>query len=285
MSQSFILVTGATGTVGREVVKQLVDAGHKVRALTRAPAKVKFAAAVEVVRGDLAEPATLTAAFTGIDKAFVLSNGAEIAELEANAFAAAKQAGVKHIVKLSGRPLNADFIAGTPLARAHNASEDRLRALGIPWTILRPGYFSSNVLMMGVLEQGGLFLPAGDGKDTPIDPRDIAAVAVKALTTQGHEGKVYELTGPQALSHAEMVEKLAAATGKPLQYVDVPEAEARARMLANGAPVPYVDTLLRYFGGVKAGRLETPLTTVADLLGRPARTFDDWLRDHLALFQ
>jgi uncharacterized protein YbjT (DUF2867 family) len=211
MTNPLILVTGATGIVGSEIVKQLVEARQKVRVLVRDPAKaLKFGTGIEVVKGDLSKPETLVAAFAGVDKVFVLSNGLDLPTLEANAFDAAKKAGVKHIVKLSGRHLDADFLAGTVLAQWHSESERRLRTLGITWTILRPGVFASNFLMWLVREQGAVFLPVGDGRDTPTDPRDIAAVAVKVLTTPGHEGKVYELTGPEFLSYAEMVQKMGA---------------------------------------------------------------------------
>ncbi len=283
MTNPLILVTGATGTVGTEVVKQLVEAGQKVRALVRDPAKAtKFRNAVEVVKGDLSKPETLVAAFAGVDKAFVVSVGPDLAKLEANAFDAAKKAGVNHIVKLSGRHLDADFMAGAALAQWHNESERRLRALGTAWTILRPGMFASNFLLWQVKEQGALFLPVGEGKDTPTDPRDIAAVAVKALTTSGHEGKIYELTGPEFLGFAEMVQQMAATIGKPLKYVDVPEATAREGMLASGVPPAVADSILRYFAGVKAGKIYPPTPTVAEVLGRPARTFDEWVRGHAA---
>jgi uncharacterized protein YbjT (DUF2867 family) len=282
MRTPLILVTGATGTVGKEVVKQLVAGRQRVRALVRAPAKAaQFGNAVEIVQGDLAKPKTLAAAFADVDKAFVLANGPELATLEANAFDAARRAGVTYIVKLSGRHVDADFMAGTALAQGHNESERRLRTLGVAWTILRPGLFASNVLMWRIKEQGGLFLPVGDGKDTPTDPRDIAAVAVKVLSTPGHEGKVYEPTGPEQLSYAEMVQKVAVAIDKPLQFVDVPEATAHKGMLAAGVAPAQATSLLRYFAGVKAGQAYPPTPTVAELLGRPARSFDEWLRDNI----
>lgn len=281
-----ILITGATGTVGSELVKQLVEARQKVRVLVRDPAKaLKFGNAVEVVKGDLAKPETLAAAFAGVDKAFVLSppTGPEFPELEGNAFNAAKKAGVKQVVKLSGGNLIVeDFFAGTPFAKWHGESEKRLRALGVAWTILRPAFFDSNLIEFGIMPRGGLFFPAGNGKDAPIDPRDIAAVAVKILTTPGHEGKIYELTGPELLSFAEVVQKTAAVTGKPLKFVDVPEAAWHQEMLSAGAPRPVVESLLAYFaGGVKAGRMHMT-STVPELLGRPARTIEQWAKDHIA---
>lgn len=132
----------------------------------------------------------------------------EFPKLEANAFEATKKAGTKHIVYLSGSNNGAEFMAGVHFTKWHAESEKRLRALDVAWTILRPAFFNSNLIhSLGIVPRGGLFLPAGDGKDKPIDPRDIAAVAVKALTTPGHEGKVYELTGPELLSYAEVVQK------------------------------------------------------------------------------
>jgi uncharacterized protein YbjT (DUF2867 family) len=282
-----ILITGATGTVGSELVKQLVEARQKVRALVRDPAKaLKFGSGVEVVKGDLSKPETLGAAFVGVDKAFVLSAaGPDLVTLEGNAYDAAKRAGIKHIVKLSAFGVETDIIPGAPGMKWHNESERRLRALGTAWTILRPGPFASNVInFWGIKQRGGLFLPTGNGKDPQIDPRDIAAVAVKVLTTPGHEEKIYELTGPELLSYAEVVQKIAAVTGKPLKFVDVPVAAWSQEMLGAGFPPPMVDTLLVYFASVKAGRWYVT-STVPDLLGRPARTFDQWAKDHATVLR
>jgi len=282
MTTPLILVTGSTGTVGREVVKQLVEGGHKVRALVRDPAKAKFDSSVEVVQGDLARPETLAAAFSGVDKAFVISNGPDLTKLETNAFTAAKGAGVKHVVKLSSQEAFQDHSAGAPLRQWIVESEQHLRGLGVGWTMLRPGYFASNIpLLLLKAEQGGVFLPAGDGKEAPIDPHDIAAVAVKVLTSPGHEGEIYELTGPELLSYAQMMEKISAVTGRPLRHVDVTEAETRDWMLADGFPRLFVDSLLLHFAAVKAGRI-TLASGVEDVLGRRARTFDDWAQANRA---
>lgn len=259
MTHPLILVTGATGTIGSEVVKQLVEAGQKVRVLVRDPAKaLKFGTGVEVVKGDLAKPETLIAAFAGVDKAFISTYGIDLPIQEANAFDAAKKAGVKHLVKISARHLDADFVAGTDLGRFHNESESRLRALGIPWTVLRPGMLASNFLLWLVREQGAVFLPVGDGGDTPTDPRDVAAVAVKVLTTPGHKGMVYELTGPEFLSFAEMVQRMGTIIGKPLKLVDIPEAVAREGLLAAGVPSTQADGILRYFTDGVQNRAKLP---------------------------
>lgn len=278
-----ILITGATGTVGTELVTQLVQAGQQVRVLVRDSSKAsKFGHVVDIVEGDLLKPETLGAAFVGVDKAFVLCPpGPGLVTMESNAYNAAKQAGIRHIIKLSAAGIETDFFAAAPGATWHRESERRLRTLGPAWTILRPGPFASNVIKFwGISQRGGLFLPIGDGKDSPIDPRDIAAVAVKVLTTLGHEWKIYELTGPELLSGAELVHKVSAVTGKPLKFVDVPEAAWRQGMIDAGFPQPMVTTLLIYFSSVKAG-LWYVTPTVAELLGRPARTFDEWAQDHV----
>lgn len=284
MAKPLILVTGATGTIGTEVIRGLVAAGHRARALVRDVAKAAgLGASVEIARGDLAKPETLEAAFAGVDKAFVVvATGPEQATQEGNAFEAAKRAGATHLVKLSGGgTIEMEHMAGTAFAEWHRDAERRLLATGLAWTILRPGPFNTNVTRAwGIMARGGLFLPSGDGKDVHIDPRDIGAVAVEVLTGTGHEGKIYDLTGPQLLSYAEVVQKVAAATGRPLRFVDVPEATWRQELLGAGAPPPVVDSFARYFAGVKAGRMYVT-STVTELLGRPARTFDDWVKDHI----
>lgn len=285
MAKSPILVTGATGTIGGEVVKQLVEGGHRVRALIRDPAKAdRLCDAVEVVVADLSRPESLPPAFVGVDTVFVASNGLDIAVLEGNAYDAASKAGVKRIVKLSGRHLEADFMQGTSLARNQTASEERLRQLGIAWTIIRPGFFASNFLLFIDRARGVAALPIGDGADTPTDPRDIAAVAVLALTTPGHEGKIYEITGPAFVSYAEMVRKIAVATGLPIRLVDMPAAVVRDGMVAAGVPFTQADGLMRYFSGVKDGKIYPPTTTMTELLGRAPRSFDNWVRDNANAF-
>jgi uncharacterized protein YbjT (DUF2867 family) len=279
MKTPLILVTGATGTVGRETVKLLAEGGHNVRALARDRAKAKFDKAVEVVIGDLSKPETLTDAFAGAEKAFVIANYPEIEKLEANAFEAARRAGVSHVVKLSAQESFQDHLAGTAHAQTHIGGERRLRESGLSWTMLRPGFFASNILFLLDREKDMMLLPAGDGKEAPVHPRDIAAVAVKTLTTPGHEGKIYDLTGPEFLSYAEMAEKISAVTGRRIRHVDVTEEEARARLLAAGFPPTLADGILSHYAGVRAGRMRIA-SGVRDMLGREALRFDEWLREN-----
>jgi uncharacterized protein YbjT (DUF2867 family) len=281
-----ILVTGSTGTIGSEVVEQLLQRGRAVRVLTRDPAKAgKFGKGVEIAIGELGRPETLAPAFANVLSAFVLSSnqGGPNAAWEANAFEAAKSAGVEYIVKLSGRGADS-YNAGSFIGEQQTQSEAELRASGVRWTILRPGFFASNFLNdFPVARLGTLALPTGAGRDCAIDPKDVAAVAVEVLTTVGHDGKIYELTGPDLLTYAEMVEAISTTINRPLRFVDVPPAEFRQAMLSFGAPEPVADALVQFFTAVKEGRMR-PSPDFARLMGRPPRWFGDWVRDHAAAF-
>lgn len=281
MGKPLFLVTGATGTIGSATVRALASAGHRVRALVRDPAKAKFDPGVDIVVGDLARPETVDTAFTGVQAVLVVVNGLDLATLEANAFMAAKQAGVGHIVKISGRHLDADFIVGSVLAGWHKESESRLRALGVRWTILRPSTLSSNLLLWLNREQRAIALPVGDGSDTFLDPRDVADVAAAILVSGGHDGALYELTGPASLRYRDAVEKIGAATGQPVFFVDLPEDVLRQGLIGAGIPPSQADALLLLFAAIKAGKTYPPTNAVAELLGRPARTFGDWLRGNV----
>jgi uncharacterized protein YbjT (DUF2867 family) len=283
MADPLVLVLGGTGTVGSSIVAQLAKFRVRVRVLSRDPGKARAGQHAEVVRGDLSAPGSLPAAFAGVKRLFLLTPaGPEQVTQEANALTAANHAGVEHVVKLSGGGVilmpHMAHTGGVALAKA---TEAQLLASKLSWTILRPGAYNTNAMKaFGLLARGGLYLPAGEGKDSHIDPRDIAAVAVKALIEPGHDGKAYDLTGPQLLSYREVVEKISRALGRPLTYNDVPATTWSKEMVAAGAPAPLVESLVAYFGGVRDG-LMYATTTVADLLGR-ARTFDDWVREELA---
>jgi len=268
------------------VLEQLVEAGHKVRALVRDPAKLgDIGRKVEVAKGDLSKPETLAAAFAGAEKVFVVAAGGDIPTLVGNAANAAKTAGVKHVVFLS----SASVIGKqeTIIGRWHKEAEAKIKATGLPWTMIQPGAFASNALQWAgsIKAQGAVFQPTGDGKTTPIDARDIAAVAVKALTSPGHEGKSYLLSGPEALSAAEQVATIGAAIGKPLRFVDVPEQTALENMKKAGAPEEFIRAMGEVWSMVRAGHGTEATSTVEELLGRQARTFEAWVADNVKAFQ
>jgi uncharacterized protein YbjT (DUF2867 family) len=275
-----ILVVGATGTVGSELVAQLAERGHKVRALVRDPAKLRdFGSAIEPVIADLTKPETLSAAFAGMERVFVLAPPVpDLEQLEANALAAAERARVKHIVYLS------NFGAGVfedDLWQAHGINEQRLRAMPVIWTILRPVRFMSHVpyAWASIHAAGKLIEPHGGRKVTMIDPRDIATVAMLALTTPGHESTVYELVG-EALTGVEIARGLSVALGKSVAFVDANEEEAREELLRSGLPTSIAEKVLYYFRTLREGRwYETP--TLRTLLGRTPRTYEGWLREKL----
>lgn len=283
-----ILVTGGTGTVGSEMVRILSERGARVRALVRDPGRaaaiVRYG--VETVRGDLSDPSTLRAPLEGCDHVFLLSSPdpSQVA-WQGNLIEAAKASGAKpHVVKLSaiGAALDAPFRIG----RWHAQTERHLEDSDLPWTLMRPGSFVQNFFHFAasIAGEGAFHQPAGDGRVAHVDARDVAEAAARVLLESGHQYKVYELTGPEALTGEEVAERFSAATGKPVRYVNVsPEATAEA-MRAAGMPDWYVGMLLELFELQRNGTSARITPTLRTLLGRPPRTVDRFARDHAAAF-
>jgi uncharacterized protein YbjT (DUF2867 family) len=273
-----ILVTGATGNIGRELVRLLVAQHVAVRALVRD--LTRPIDGVELVRGDLDAPETLPAAFTGVDRVFLLAPGPNIAAQDLAAIAAAERAGVAHVVLVSSGGVS----TGTGSGPAHQPGEAALRASKLAWTILRPSEFMSNVLMSRdtIRGQGAFYAPTGGGRSAMIHPHDIAAVAARVLTTPGHEGQIYELTGPEALSRAELAGTLSEAIGRPITYIDIPDAVFREQLANAGAPAFLIDPVARFYALVKAGGAADVQPTVERITGARPRRFNDWARDHAA---
>jgi uncharacterized protein YbjT (DUF2867 family) len=280
-----ILVTGATGTVGREVVAQLLRAGQKVRAMTRDPSKVKFDGGVEVVKGDFDSPDTLASAVNGVERVFSLTFGPQTGDRERNLAQAAKASGIRHIVKLSA--LGGDDETRNDIRKWHDEGEQAIRETGIQWTVLRPGAFMSNALhwRASIRAQGKVFSNYGDGKLPPVHPRDIAAVAVRALTSDGHEGKAYPLTGPEALSMSEQVKILEDAIGQPLEYVPITDEAARKGMEQAGMPPCLIDALVPFAAFIRSGKAAHLCHTVEEVTGRPPLRFRDWTKENAAAFR
>jgi len=283
-----ILVTGATGTVGREVVAQLAAAGAPVRALVRDPGKAAalLPAGVDLAPGDLDRPATLAAALQGVEKVFLLSPAdPRQVEQQGNVILAARRAGVGHVVKMSA--LGASTGSPVSLLRWHRQTEKELEKSGVAYTHLRPHFFMQNMLGMAaaIAAQGVVHAPMKDGRVSIVDARDIAAVAVGVLTRAGHEGKTYDVTGPEALSYADMAGKISAAIDKQVTYVNVPFTEARRDLVGAGMPEWLADSLLGLYGLFGAGHGSLVTNVVAEVAKKQPRTFDEFAREHAAAFR
>jgi uncharacterized protein YbjT (DUF2867 family) len=272
-----LLVTGATGNIGRELARELDAAGTRFRVLVRDPARAAgLPASAERIAGDLDDPATLEPAFAGACRLFLLTPGIGTSHVR-HAVAAARAAGVRHIVHLSSFNVLGDPMPA--MGRWHHEREQVIRASGIPATFLRPGGFMTNALeWLPAIRDGGYVLdPAGPGRYAPIDPADIAAVAALALTEDGHQGREYVLTGDEALTVAEQVQILSAATGLDIKIREpaTPEEAVRARF-PNGAPPALAAALIEGLALMRADTTGLRTDTVQRLLGRKPRTFADW---------
>lgn len=281
---SLVLVTGAAGNVASRIVKRLATRGVPVRAFVRPGQRTFFGSGVEVFEGELANAARVRTAVAGVSKIYLLSAGTETTALEANVTDAAKAAGVGHIVKHSVQ--GAQYEAAI-IPRWHRASEKRIEASGVPYTFLRPGSFASNALTWaGMVKSGDTVYGAlGEAALPVIDPDDIAAVAEKVLTEDGYVGKALELTGPKALTSAEQVAILGNVIGKPLKYVNVPDEAAQKSMLEIGMPPAYVDAMMDLIKTLRGLGLVAATPTVAEVLGRPAHSFEDFLKSNVAAFR
>jgi len=248
-----VLVTGATGNVGAHVVGELRNRGANVRAFVRDPRR-----AVERLGGDV--------------------------ELAVGDFDAAAQAWAQRIVKLSS--LSADIGSPIMFSDAHARIEHHLRACPVPSVVLNSSFLMSNLFTSAgtIRHAGQLFAPADDAKIAMIDPRDVAAAAAVVLLDDGHDGQAYVLTGPQAITYADVAAYLSAATGRPVGFVNVPDEAARAGMLESGAPDWMADTLVVLFGELRRGIAAQTTDSVRILTGREPRGFAQFARDHRAIF-
>lgn len=284
-----ILVTGATGTVGREIIKQLALQDVNVRAGVHSIIKgenLKRLPGVEIVELDFRNPDSLHAAFTHVDRLMLITPLSEDQlEMARNLVEEAKKQGVKYITKLSA--LGAGAEPGIQLGRWHRQMERYVEESGIPYTILRPAGFMQNLVnhsATSVKKEGKFYMPLGDGKVSYIDARDIAAVAVEVLLSDEHAGKVYDLTGPEALSHQEMATLLSEATGKQIEFVDVPEEAARQTMESQHTPAAIADALLELYAAQKAGKSAKVTSTVQEITGRTPHSFRQFAKDYQECF-
>ncbi|MDH5833300.1 SDR family oxidoreductase [Luteimonas kalidii] len=276
-----ILVTGATGKVGRHLVDELLTAGVAVRALVRDPGKAGLPEGVELVRGDLAEPDTLEPALQGMDGIFLLWPFFGSAGAPRVVEAIARH--VRHVVYLSSMGVRDDL--GPEQNGVWGELEHLIVQSGLEWTFLRAGGFAANALEWAaqIRGTGVLRRPYGGAVRSSIHEADIAAVAARVLTEPGHTGAKYVLTGPEQLTFADQVRIIGEAIGRPVRWEEIPADVARQQLLAEWGDPDFVDGALAYWAGL-AERPEPVTRTVERLTGRPARTFREWATDHAEAF-
>lgn len=275
-----ILITGATGVIGHAVIRELLHRGTAVRALSRDQARAAaiLGSDVECVSGDYDDQAALESAMEGIDRVFVLSPiHPDLARREANVVAAARTARVDHLVKLS--TAGVEWVGqGPPLPtlwELHRESEQQIEQSGIPFTHLRPDACMQNILMfIGPIATGIYPAPTGEGRRAWVDVRDVAAAAAVVLTEAGHEGRTYELTGPEALSDTDIAAKIRAAIGQEVKHLSPPIEVAKDNMVAGGMPVAVADMISEVMLAIAAGRSGKVTSGVEDLTGLAPRSFD-----------
>lgn len=288
-----ILITGATGTIGGEVVRQLAATGERVRAMARDPSRADVPAGVEVVQANFDDASSLEHAVDGARAVFLATAGPAIPRHDTAMLSAAAAAGVAKIVKLSaigttvaGEPDGPDGRIPVKIGIFHRPGEEAIRASGAAWTVLRPSEYASNTLRWAQAIRAGTPVAnmTGSGAQGVVDPRDVAAVAAAALTSPAWDGRVLTLTGPEALSVPDQARLLSQALGRPVDTTDVPLEVARRQMLDSGMDPAFVQVAIDGRAFIAAGRNATVTDHVERVLGRPPRTFAAWAADHLNAF-
>jgi uncharacterized protein YbjT (DUF2867 family) len=282
-----LLVTGATGTTGTEVLRALKDRGVEARGLVRDETKAHHLRDLgfEPATGDLGDPRTLTPALEGVEKAYLVSPiGPMQSEFEQAFLESAKEAGVKHIVKLS--VIGASPEAPLRFARTHGKVEAALRESGMAWTLLRPTGFMQNTLAWGprVLD-GTFYSPVPDAAFSIVDARDVAEVAAVALTEEGHENKAYGLSGPEAVSFRDQARRVFAAAGREITVEEIELETLKRELVRAGVPPWNAEGLSELFEMYASGAVQMVTSGVKDALSREPRTIDEFAKDHVESFQ
>lgn len=282
-----ILVTGATGHAGSEVVRALSDRGERVRAFVRDPqqAREKLGDGIELAVGDFGDRRSVRAALEGVDDV-VLSCADDPRRVawETSAIDAAAAAGVRRIVKLSAVGAAPD----SPVAfwDWHDRVERHLMASGVPGVILRSSFYMTNVLAAAgqVASEGRLYAPAAGARIAMIDPRDVGVAAAAVLSGPDHDGRTYVLTGPEAITYVQVAAALSAATGRAVEFIDVPDEAAKQGLIGAGLPDFVAEHVVRAFAMARQGVAEQVTPAVESLIGRPPRNVASFARDHARLF-
>lgn len=288
MKQTNILITGATGSVGTQLVKKLVGNDISFRALVRTREQGDLMSDLpqaELAVSDLSDPCSLARALEGIDKAFLLTNSSEQAEqLQLNFVNAAHKAGVSHIVKLS--QLAASVTSPVRFLRYHAVVENRIQELGMDYTFLRPNLFMQGLTAFEpyIKYEGKFFGSLGDAQVSAVDTRDIAAVAAATLTAPGHQNKVYNITGPQAITHGEMADTLSRVLGKQIVYVDLSSEQMQGALTVAGFPTWQIGGLIEDYAHYSKGEAAGVFSTVKDITGHDPICFEQFVQDYRTFF-
>lgn len=289
MTQAKIFLTGATGNVGTELVKQLAATGVPFKALVRDGAEDTMLSRLPqatLITGDLADEAFLVRALEGVDKAFLLTNSSERAEqLQLNFVQAAHKAGVRQLVKLS--QFAASEQSPVRFLRYHARVEQRIKELGFDYTFLRPNLFMQGLIAFRdyITGEGKFYAAAGDAAISAVDVRDIAAVAARTLTEAGHEHKIYNITGAAAITHTQMAAVLSEVLGRKIEFINVNPEQMQGALTAAGFPEWQVEGLIEDYAHYARGEASVVDGAVRKITGRAPRSFRQFVADHKALFQ
>jgi uncharacterized protein YbjT (DUF2867 family) len=286
-----ILLIGGTGATGSETARHLLARGKKVRVLTRDRAKaaaIPALAGAEIAEGDSSKPDLLGSVFEGVEKVYLVPPTApEWDRMQSGLVDAARRAAVRHIVKMSAIGVGADQPSMS--LRFHWQGEREIEASGMPYTHIRPNSFFQNTLFDAptIKAEGRFYSCVADASFAKIDTRDIGEIVAKVLSEEGHEGQIYELTGPEPLTYGDMAARLAAALGRNVEYVDMPPDEYAGALASTGFPgwlaKEFADIYGRGFYRESGGAYTTD--RVQTLLGRPPRRFDEFASDHADAFR
>ena len=282
-----ILITGGTGKVGQELVRQLSKVGVSARVLVRTETSAGSIRdlGLDAVLGDLTDPRSVREALRGVEKAFLLAPPSQTeTDLKCRFIAAAKEAGVRQVVMVTAAG-NTHY---SPVfqARQHARAEDCLKTSGLHFAIVQPTFFMQNFITQaeGIQSQGAVYGNFGDGQISFVDTRDIAAVAGCCLTEDGHDRETYVLTGPEGLTHRMVVEKLSAALGRKVRYIDLSAEQSISGMTSMGYPEWLAADLARLAQNVAAGLFAMTTDVVERITKRPPIRFDQFLQDNLSAF-
>jgi uncharacterized protein YbjT (DUF2867 family) len=280
-----ILITGASGNVGKEVLKQIAQTGIRVRAAFQSASKAGAApSGAEIVTVDYNQPETLKTALQGVERVFLVGPPTQqLPALERKAMEVIAQSGVRQVVKLSAMGGREAVFTGQ-----HAESEDHIQSTGVPYTFLRPNGFMQNMVNYNaptINTQNAFYGSESDGRVSQIDVRDVAAVAVAALTEDGHVGKAYTLTGPEALTNDEIARILSGELGREIRFINLPPTKMKDALLSAGVPEWSADALVDLQRLYREGKAAKVTRDVEQILGRRPISFAQFARDYRHAFE